>query len=63
MLSGKGSKSSPLDDIRPQQWTATFTTELLELLWILEYTVAEYPAQEKLLDAILTVPTLARLGD
>lgn len=62
MRSGKGRKSSPLDEIRPRRWTAAFTTELLELLWILEYTVAEYPAQEKLLDAVLTVPTLARMG-
>lgn len=53
MRSGKGKKSSPLDDIRPRRWTAQFTTELLELLWVLEYTLALYPDQAKLLDAVL----------
>jgi hypothetical protein len=28
-----GKKSSPLDEINPQQWSSQFTTELLELLW------------------------------
>ena len=32
MRDGAGRKSSPLDDIRPQRWTAQFTRELLELL-------------------------------
>ena len=54
MRSGKGKKSSPLDDIRPRRWTAQFTTELLELLWVLEYTLALYPDQAKLLDAVLS---------
>ena len=53
MRSGKGKKSSPLYDIRPRRWTAQFTTELLELLWVLEYTLALYPDQAKLLDAVL----------
>jgi hypothetical protein len=48
----KGKKSSPLDDIRPESWTSEFTTELLELLWILEATIAEYPRMEKLLAAV-----------
>ncbi len=53
MKKGAGKKSSPLDDIRPQQWTSQFTTELLKLLWVLEATVASYPEQAKLLDAVL----------
>ncbi len=53
MRSGKGRKSSPLDDIRPERWTAQFTTELLELLWILEATLATYPSQSKLLADVL----------
>ena len=40
MKMGAGRKSSPLDDIRPAHWTSAFTTELLELLWVLEATVA-----------------------
>ncbi len=53
MKKGAGKKSSPLDDIRPQRWTSQFTTELLYLLWVLEATVASYPEQAKLLDAVL----------
>jgi hypothetical protein len=53
MKKPKGKKSSPLDDIRPERWTGEFTTELLELLWVLEATLAEYPAQAKLLSAVV----------
>ena len=53
MKNGAGRKSSPLDDIRPARWTSAFTTELLELLWILEATVALYPEQERLLKAVV----------
>ena len=40
MKKGAAKKSSPLDDIRPTRWTSQFTTELLELLWVLEATLA-----------------------
>jgi hypothetical protein len=53
MKKGAGKKSSPLDDIRPERWPSQFTTELLELLWVLEATVAGYPEQSKLLDAVV----------
>ena len=53
MKKGAGKKSSPLDDIRPEQWTSQFTTELLELLWILTDTVECYPEQAKLLESII----------
>ena len=53
MRDGAGNKSSPLDDIRPAQWRAQFTTELLELLRVLEATMAMYPEQSVLLDAIV----------
>ena len=56
MKKGAGKKSSPLDDIRPEHWTSQFTTELLELLWVLEATVEGYPAQAKLLDAVVSGP-------
>jgi hypothetical protein len=56
MKKGAGKKSSPLDDIRPEHWTAQFTTELLELLWVLEATVAGYPEQAKLLDEVVSGP-------
>ena len=53
MKHGAGRKSSPLDDIRPARWTSAFTTELLELLWVLEATEALYPEQERLLKAVV----------
>lgn len=58
MKRGKGKKTSPLDDIRPQRWTNEFTTELLELLWVIDATIAMEPDQEKLLDAILAGPLI-----
>jgi hypothetical protein len=54
----KGKESSPLDDIRPEKWTGQFTRELLELLWILEATIAKYPTQAKLLTAVAKKPTI-----
>jgi hypothetical protein len=56
MKKGAGKKSSPLDGIHPERWTSQFTTELLELLWILEATVAGYPEQAKLLEAVIAGP-------
>lgn len=52
MKRGAGKKSSPLDDIRPERWTSQFTTELLELLWVLEATLAIYPEQARFLEAV-----------
>lgn len=54
MKRGAGKKSSPLDDIHPARWTGQFTTELLELLWVLEATVAGYPNQAQLLEAVIS---------
>jgi hypothetical protein len=53
MKKGAGKKSSPLDNIRPERWTSQFTTELLQLIWVLEATIEGYPAQEKLLNSIV----------
>ncbi len=53
MKKGAGRKSSPLDDIRPERWTSQFTTELLELLWVLEATIKSYPEQARLLEAVV----------
>ncbi len=53
MKQGAGRKSSPLDDIRPERWTAVFTNELLDLLWVLEATVELQPQQARLLDAVV----------
>ena len=46
-----GRRSSPLDEIRPEHWE--FTEQLLELLWILEATIALQPEGEALLEELL----------
>jgi hypothetical protein len=51
MKKGAGKKSSPLDDIRPERWE--FDEELLDLLWVLEYTVEMWPELRKVMDEIL----------
>ncbi|MDE2241669.1 MAG: hypothetical protein KGK01_04250, partial [Bradyrhizobium sp.] len=51
-----GKKSSPLDDIRPEHWTARMSDELLELLWVLEATLAMEPELEKTLDKVAAGP-------
>jgi len=56
MKAGAGKKSSPLDAIRPERWTAAYTSALLNLLWVLEATLATYPEQEATMGAILEGP-------
>ncbi len=51
-----GKKSSPLDDIRPERWTARMSDEFLELLWVLESTLAMEPELEKALDRVVAGP-------
>ena len=53
-LEPSGRKSSPLDRIRPEQWD--FTQELLELLWILEATLAMRGEGETLLNRVCAGP-------
>ena len=50
---GAGKTSSRLDEIRADRWTSELTTELLDLLWVLEATVAGYREQAELLDKVL----------
>ena len=49
---GYGRRSSPLDDIRPEIWTAEMTRELLELIWLLERTLELEPQHTELLHQI-----------
>jgi hypothetical protein len=53
MKKGAGKKSSPLDDIRPERWTDDLTRELLEVLWVLEWTLGQYPVLDSWLDEVL----------
>ena len=58
MKRGAGRQSSPLNDIRPLRWPPAFTTELLELLWVVEGTLALYPEQARLLVRVVAGPCL-----
>ncbi len=49
-----GKRSSALDEIRPLRWTAQMTDEFLELLWVLEHTVAMFPDLQKLLEKVVS---------
>lgn len=51
-----GRSSSPLDAIRPATWT--FDLDLLQLLWVLEATLAALPAATALLGRVLAGPLL-----
>jgi hypothetical protein len=53
MKNRAGKKSSPLDDIGPESWSPEMTKELLELLWMLETTLAMYPVLDDFLDEVL----------
>ena len=53
MRDGAGRKSSPLDEIRPTLWPAQFNAELLQLIWVLEATLAIYPEQQELLNSVV----------
>lgn len=53
MKKGAGKKSSPLDDIRPERWTEDMTRELIDLLWVLEHSLAKYPELDAWLDEVL----------
>jgi len=49
-----GKKSSPLDNIRPKSWTPRMTDEFLELLWVLEATLAMEPKLVLALDKVVS---------
>ncbi len=52
----RGRASSPLDAVRPTTWTPDLTRELLELLWVLEHSLALHTRQADLLARILAAP-------
>ncbi len=57
MKAGAGRSSSPLDRLRPERWTADVTRELLELLWVLEATIAMLPELKAGFDEIISGET------
>lgn len=52
------SSSSPLDQIRPMKWPDDWSTELLELLSVLQRTIDLRPSGIQLLDRILAGPLI-----
>ena len=58
MRGGAGRQSSPLNEIRPARWPLAFTSELLDLLWVLEGTLALHPEQAELLARVVAGPCL-----
>ena len=56
MKQRSGKKSSPLDNIRPERWTPRMSEEFLELLWVLEATLAIEPELEQALDRVVSGP-------
>lgn len=59
MREPSGRKSSPLDEIRPREWPAEFTEELLELLWVLEHTFDVSSDLAAFLEAVIQGDVLA----
>jgi hypothetical protein len=56
---GKAKASnSPLDHMRPEQWTSSLDSELLELLWTIEEVTAAESAQKTLLERIIAGTTI-----
>ncbi|MFN7597568.1 MAG: hypothetical protein ACK5PT_12625 [Cereibacter sp.] len=49
----------PLDDIRPERWTARMSDEFLELLWVVEATLAMEPDLAAVLERIVSGPCFA----
>ena len=49
-----GRKSSPLDEVRPIAWVPEMTRELLEMLWVLEWTLSRYPIYNTWFDEVIT---------
>jgi hypothetical protein len=45
---------SPLDAIRLEAWTPTLSSELLQLIWLIETTLALEPRLDQLLDAVVS---------
>jgi hypothetical protein len=45
---------SPLDRVAPEAWTQALTAELLELIWLLEATLATEPALDDLLEEVVS---------
>lgn len=55
---GSGKRSSPLDEIRPMQWTQQLTNQLLNTIWSVEKSILQYKAMEEWFAMLLKTPHL-----
>lgn len=62
MRAPRGRRSSPLDALRPARWTEEMTRELLELLWVIEGSLALHREQAPLLAEIVAGPLVELAG-
>lgn len=62
MRAPRGRRSSPLDALRPARWTEEMTRELLELLWVIEGSLALHREQAPLLAEIVAGPLVEFAG-
>jgi hypothetical protein len=53
------SSDSPLDRIRPTEWTAQLDEELLSLLWLIEWSLTVHEQQTRLLETICDGPLVS----
>ncbi len=53
---GAGKRTSDLDKIRPPAWPPEWSTELLDLIWVLEATIDLLPEVGKILDELVAGP-------
>ena len=55
-----GKRTSPLDELNPKAWQPRYTDDLIDLLHVLTLLVAERPAQQELLAAVLSSDQISR---
>ena len=53
MKKRSGRKSSPLDDIRPEVWSAKMSDEFLEMIWVIEETIKIQPTLAVMLNRVV----------
>lgn len=59
MRTPAGSRTGPLDRLVATRWSHEWTTELLQVIWVLERLVALEPAQAELLGEIVDGPLVS----
>lgn len=55
---GRGRRGSELDEIRPSEWLAEWSKELIDLISVLSLSIDRQPAQQALLEQVLDGPLI-----